>query len=295
MSKGRALDLLGQTYDEWLAAGAPQLAAALTYYVFLSLAPMLVLGVGVLGRYLGDAAVAGQVLERAYDVAGPVGQIVVRELIATSQSGALGNIAPVVALTIALFGSMRVFSQLRIAFDRMWNIPRAELPAGLRQQARFALTLLGRDNLASFLMVLVIGSMLVALTVLSAVVAAAADRLAPLVDVAPLVFRVVEIVASWGLVTALFALTYRIVPRARVAWRDAWVGAIVTAVLFTLGRTLLGVYFTYATPGSAYGAAGSIVALLIWVNVSLKAVLFGAEFTHVWATRSGPEQRTGDT
>lgn len=295
MAKSKALDLLGRTYDKWLAAGAPQLAAALTYYVFLSLAPMLVLGVGVLGRYLGDAAVADQVLERAHDVAGPVGQIVVRQLIATSQPNALGSIAPAVALAIALVGSMRVFSQLRIAFDRMWNIPRAELPAGLRQQVRSALTLLGRDNLASFLMVLVIGALLVTLTVLSAVLAAAAGRLAPLVDVAPLVFRAIESVASLGLVTALFALTYRIVPRASVAWRDAWVGAIVTAALFTLGRTLLGVYFTYATPGSAYGAAGSIVALLIWVNVSLQALLFGAEFTHVWATRSDPAQHTGGT
>jgi membrane protein len=293
--KNTAFKLLERTYNEWLADGAPQLAAALTFYVFLSLAPMLVLGVGVLGRYLGDSAVAEQVLERAYDVAGPVGQIVVRELIATSEPSALGSIAPIIALTIALFGSMRVFSQLRIAFDRMWKIPRAELPAGLRKQLGLALTLLGRDNLASFLMVLVIGGLLVALTVLSAVLAAAADRLAPQIDVAPLVFRGIEIVASLGLVTALFALTYRIVPRAPVAWRDVWVGAIMTAALFTLGRTLLGVYFTYASPGSAYGAAGSIVALLIWVNVSLKALLFGAEFTHVWATRSDPEQHRDGT
>jgi len=294
--KTTALELLSRTYDKWRADGAPQLAAALTYYVFLSLAPMLVLGVGVLGRYLGDSAVAAQVLERAYDVAGPVGQIVVQEIIDTSQPSTFGSIVPAIALVIALLGSMRVFSQLRIAFDRMWGTPHTdEVPVGLRQQLRSALASLGKDNLASFLMVLVIGGLLVALSVLSAVLSGAADRLAPLVDVAPLVFRGIESIASLGLVTALFALTYRIVPRAPVAWRDVWVGALMTAALFTLGRALLGVYFTYASPGSAYGAAGSIVALLIWVNLSLQAVLFGAEFTHVWATRSDPEQRRGGT
>jgi membrane protein len=293
--KRTILELLSRTYDEWRADGAPQIAAALTYYVFLSLAPMLVLVVGVLGRYLGKSTVAAQVLERAHDVAGPVGQIVVRELIATSQPTALGGIAAAVALAIAIVGSMRVFGQLRVAFDRMWGIARPEVPTGLWQQLRSGLTSLGRDNLASFLMVLLIGSLLVALTVISTVLAAAANRLAPLVDVAPLVFRGIEGLASMGLVTVLFALTYRIVPRAPVAWRDVWAGAIMTAALFTLGRALLGVYFTYASPGSAYGAAGSIVALLIWVNLSLQVVLFGAEFTHVWATRSDPERRRGDT
>ncbi len=285
MARSRALDLLGRTYDEWRTDGAPQVAAALTYYLFLSLAPMLVLAVGVLGRYLGDSTAAAEILQRAHDVAGPVGEIAVREIIATSQPTALGSIAPAIALAISLFGSMRVFGQLRVAFDRMWEIPRPEVPTGFRRQLLSGLTSLGRDNLASFLMVLLIGTMLVALFVISAVLAAAANRLAPLVDVAPLVFRGIEGLASMALVTVLFALTYRIVPRTPVAWRDVWVGAIMTAALFTLGRALLGVYFAYASPGSAYGAAGSIVALLIWVDLSLQAVLFGAEFTHVWATR----------
>lgn len=280
--------LLSRTYDEWRADGAPQIAAALTYYVFLSLAPMLVVAVNVLGRYLDRSTITGRVLEQARALAGSVGEGVIRELIASAEATTLSALASAAALVIALFGSMRVFGQLRIAFDRIWDIPRTNAPAeGFWRQLRWGLSSLGKDNLAAFLMVLVVGVLLAASIALSGVLAVAAERLAPVLELTPVVLRAAESVLSLTLVAVLFALIYRVVPRTPVAWRDVWVGAMMTAALFLLGRGLLEVYFANASPGSAYGAAGSVVALLIWVNVSLQIVLFGAEFTQVWARTRG--------
>ncbi|HZL07445.1 MAG TPA: YihY/virulence factor BrkB family protein, partial [Coriobacteriia bacterium] len=179
-----ALALLSQTYDEWRLDGAPQIAAALTYYVFLSLAPMLVLTVSLVGRYLGRSTVTGRVLEQAQALAGPAGAGIVRELVSAAQPSALGTLASVVALVVALFGSMRLFAQLRIAFDRMWNIPRADPPDGdFWTSVKWGLSSFGKDNLASFLMVIGVGGLLVISLALSTALTVAAGQIAPLLRI----------------------------------------------------------------------------------------------------------------
>ncbi|MBN2248589.1 MAG: YihY/virulence factor BrkB family protein [Coriobacteriia bacterium] len=282
------LDLLRRTYDEWRIDGAPHIAAALTYYTLLSVAPLLVVLVGVIGRYVGRPAVADRVLGQAEVLAGPLGTQVATELITAAQPTTTSSVASFLALVLAVFGAMRVFGQLRTAFDRMWNIPPEKTPDGdLRAQIRHALSAFGRHNLAAFLMVLAVGVLLIASVVLSSVLAVAAERLAPYLDIGPTGLRALEGAASLVLITALFAIVYRFLPRTAIGWKDVWIGAAITAVLFTLGRVLLGVYFTYASPGSAYGAAGSVVALLVWVNFSSQLALFGAEFTYVWTYTHG--------
>lgn len=291
---GPAFELLRRTYEEWRIDGAPQIAAALTYYVFLSLAPLLVVLVGVLGRFLGQAAVAERIFAEAYTLAGPVGEELVRELVSATAPNALNVAGSVLAVLIAFSGAMQMFRQLRIAFDRMWDIPVAETPdSGVWGQIRWSLSALGKSNLAAFVILLAAGGLLVLSLVLTSAVGVAADWIAPVLEIGPPALRVFETTLSVVLVTVLFAVIYRYLPRASVGWKDVWVGSVMTAALFILGRVLLGAYFMHASPGSAYGAAGSVVALLIWVNVSLQLVLFGAEFTHVWAYEYGTRAPRG--
>jgi membrane protein len=286
--------LLITAYDEWRADGAPQIAAALTYYTLLSVAPLLVLLVGVAGRSLGSEDAAERLLEQAYTLAGPLGVQVAAELLAAAQPTTMSTAASVLAGVIATLGAMRVFRQLRFAFDRMWDIPPEEPPGdSITDQVRSALSALGRHNLAAFAMLVAVGVMLIASVALSSAMTVAADTLAPHLAISTSALRTVESAVSLLLVTALFAIVYRYLPRTRIGWTDVLVGAAITAGLFTVGRLLLGLYFTNASPGSAYGAAGSVVALLVWVNFSSQLMLYGAEFTHVWTYTHGSRSSGG--
>lgn len=294
MRTGRAaLGLLRRTFEKWRVDGAPQIAAALTYYVFLSLAPLLVVLVGLLGRYLGRSAVTDRVYGQAFALAGPLGEQMARELVAASRPSTLGVVASVAAAVIALSGAMQMFRQLRVAFDRMWGIPVEEPPAGgAWRQLKWTLSALGRHNLAAFIMVLAVSGLLVASLALSSLLTLAARQVGTALHIGLPSLRVFESGLTVVLLTVLFAIIYRYLPRASIGWKDVWVGASMTAAFFMLGRILLGLYFTYASPGSAYGAAGSVVALLVWVNVSLQLALFGAEFTHVWTHSYGSRSAT---
>ncbi len=284
----KAFDLLRRTFEKWRADRANEIAAALTYYALMSLAPMLVLLVGVLGRYMGRAAVSEELYARAYTVAGSLGEQLARDLVAATQPSALSTAGSLVALAIALWGSMRMFRELRRAFDRMWDIEPDEPPDGtLWDRARWSLSVLGRHNLAAFLMVIAVAVLLLASAVMSGVISTASQRLAPYLRVSESAITATESVLSAVLITVLFALVYRYLPRTSVGWRDVWVGSAMTAALFIVGRAALATYFTYASPGSVYGAAGSVIAFLLWVNYSLQLVLFGAEFTHVWTFTYG--------
>jgi len=286
--------LLRDTYQRWRTDGAPQIAAAMTYYAFLSLAPMLVVLVAVLGRWLGQAAVAEQIFAQANALGGPMGEQLARNLIASAGPSTMSVAAPTIALLIAFSGAMQLFRQLRIAFDRMWDIPPEEAPeGGLWVQIKWSLSALGKTNLAAFMIVLAVGGLLVVSLLLSSIVGVAAHWIAPLLGIDTPSLGLFETLLSVALVTLLFAIIYRYLPRTSIAWRDVWVGATMTSALFLLGRVLLGVYFTYASPGSLYGAAGSVVALLIWVNVSMQLVLYGAEFTHVWTYTHGSRAPKG--
>lgn len=288
-----AYELLSRTYEEWRADGGPHLAAAMSYYIFLSLSPMLVVIVGVLGRFLGQSTVTEEITAQARVIAGPLGEQIVSELVFTTQPTTFGTTASVIALLVALFGATRVFAQLRTAFDRMWKIPPAQTTAnGFKAQAREALQTAAIHNLASFVMVLVVGLLLVASHLLSAVTAFGVRWIAPALDLGNTVVRLAESGTSLVIMTVLFAVIYRFLPRTSVAWRDVWIGALMTSALFMVGRILLEIYFKQASVGSAYGAAGSVVALLVWMYFSSQLVLFGAEFTHVWAQTRGSRRES---
>lgn len=281
--------MIRRTYRLWHDDNAAHVAAALTYYVLLSTAPLLVLLVGVLGAYLGRSAVTDQIVAQAATFAGALGERVISDLIRAAAPEAGGRTISAVAGILALTGAMRVFGQLRTAFNRMWNVPPDEPPpdVGLWDRVRWWVSLQGRRKLTAFLMVLVVGVLLVISLAASAAVNVLANAVPPVLPVGPTAVRLLDPLISIALLTVLFAIVYRYVPATRIAWRDVLVGAVATAALFVLGRLALGLYFGYAAPGSAYGAAGSLVALLVWVNASLQLALFGAEFTYVWAHEKG--------
>lgn len=285
------LSFLKRTYELWREDNAPHIAAALTYYILLSTAPLLAVLVGVLGEYLGRSLVADQIISQANALAGPLGEDVIRELIRTAAPAASGRAISVVAGVLAVLGAMRVFGELRTAFNNMWEVPPDETPEGdIWAQVRWWVSQQGREKLKAFAMLAVVGLLFVASLLASAAFSVLANVVPPLFAIGPGVIRVLDSAVSILLVTALFAIVYRYLPRTRIAWRDVIVGAAATAVLFVLGRLGLGLYFTYATPGSAYGAAGSLVALLLWANLSIQLALFGAEFTYLWAHERGSKQ-----
>ncbi len=278
--------LLRRTYDKWRADGAPQIAAALSYYLLLSLAPAVLVLLSVLGHYLGRAQVTAQVLEQTRTLTGPVGEEAVKALIIVAERATLSTVVSVAAGVIALLGAMRVFGQLRIVFDRIWSIGPTEPESrntDAWEQFKRMIRGLATHNLAAFLMVLAASALLVLSVALSGFLAIGAEWVAPVIDVGVPVLVVAEWILSLTMITLLFAIMYRILPRTPVDWRDVWVGAGMTAALFMLGRALLGAYFSRVDPGLAYGSAGSLVALLVWMNVSAQLFLFGAEFTHVWS------------
>lgn len=284
----RAFEMLARTYALWREDNAPHVAAALTYYVLLSTAPLLVVLVGILGGYLGRSTVTRQIVLQAGTFAGDLGARAVRELIAAAAPSSGRGAISAVAILLALAGSMRVFGELRTMFMRMWEVPPEEPPPGpLWERAKWWLSRQGRHKLTAFAMVLVVGTLLGTSLAASAVLGLLAEAVPPVLPVGPQLVRVLDPIVSVLLLAALFAVAYRYLPGTRVAWRDVLVGALATAALFVLGRIALGTYFTYAAPGSAYGAAGSLVALLVWVNFSIQIALFGAEFTYLWAHEKG--------
>lgn len=281
--------LLDRAYKNWRHDGAPQIAAAMSYYTLLAVAPLLVVIVTVLGRIVGRSTVYSEVLAQAETLAGPLGADVMQELLSSATLPTTGTIISAVAIFLAVFGATRVFGQLRIAFDRVWNIRPEPPEEGLTfwQSIRHGLLDVAEHNLKSFSMVIVLGGLLIASLGFSAAVTFAADNLSPAVTITSSTLRAMDYVGSTLLVTLLFAAVYRFLPRTRISWKDVWIGSLMTSGLFTIGRWLLGLYFANASPGSAFGAAGSLVVFLVWVDYSSQLLLFGAELTQAWTYLHG--------
>lgn len=272
--------LLVQTGKEVADDDVTSLSAAIAYYTVFSLPPLLVVVVAVAGAVFGAAAVQQVIVEQVGGAIGPGAADEVRTMIEQRQGSLAGGLgAKIAGIAALLFGATGAFGQLQKALNRAWEVEDA--PGG-----GIAGILIKR--LLSFGMILTIAFLLLvslALSAaLSAVGSAAADALG---GIPPWVLQLLNQAVSIAVVTALFALMFRVLPDAEVAWRDVWVGALVTALLFTLGKFLIGLYLGQANPGSAFGAAGSLALILVWIYYSSLIVLVGAEFTQVWARSHG--------
>ena len=221
------------------------------------------------GLVFGRQAAQGMIVEEIRDLVGTAGAQVIQSILVNARSPSTGLFAGALGFGTLLFGAAGVFNELRNALNRIWDVP--PTPFGWR-------TLL-TDQLRSFALVLGIGFLLLALLVASTVLSAMQGVLSSL--------WIANALGSLVVIVVLFALLYRLVPATLIPWSDVWVGAAASAILFTLGKHLLGIYLGRASIGSAYGAAGSLVLLLVWVYYSAQIFLFGAEFTHVYAERKG--------
>jgi membrane protein len=265
--------------QHWWQDNCLRLAASLAYYTALSLAPLLLLIVGVVGLVLDRQQVATQLATQLEGLMGQAGrELVTSILTTTSPQGSL--LATVVGLVTLFIGATAVFGELQSTMNLIWEVqpaPTSGVWAGIWAWLRARVFSLAIVFALAFLL-------LVSLVISAALAGATALFQGPEQAV---LSHVLEIAVSLLVLTFVFALLYKYVPDAEIGWRDVWLGGFITAVLFTIGKTAIGIYLGRASVGSAYGAAGSMVVLLVWVYYSALIMFFGAEFTHAWATRHG--------
>jgi len=262
---------------EWINDNAPRMGAALAYYTMFALAPLLVIVVAVAGAMFGAEAVNGRIAEQLQSFVGKETAGFIQSMVAKAGEPKSGTFATVSGVVVLIFGAMGLFGELQGAMNTIWKVqPRP---------SRGVVTGFLRDRLLSFCMVLGSALLLFASLALTTVVAALGKNMASWNAV--LGGHALTLLVSWVLVTLLFAMVYRFLPDVIVPWREVWFGAIVTSLLFSLGKLLIGLYLGHAGVGSVYGAAGSLAVLLVWLYYSAQIFLYGAELTKVYAKRYG--------
>ncbi len=269
------LGLFKQSATAWNEDYAPSMGAALSYYTLFSIAPLLLIVIAVAGLVFGAEAARGEIFGQLAGLIGADGAKAVEGLLRAADRPTQGTVATIIGIATLLLGAMTVFGELQNALDRIWRAP-------ARQQTQGWWNLL-RTRLLSFGMILGVAFLLTVSLILSAAIAAFGKWW----GAAEVVAHVLEVALSFGFTTVLFALIYKFIPRVHVAWHDVWIGAGVTAALFAVGKLLIGLYLGKSSIASAYGAAGSLVVLMVWVYYSAQIFLFGAEFTWVYAHEYG--------
>lgn len=275
----RALfELLKETYNDWSEDKASRLAAALAYYTAFSVAPLLLITIAIAGLVFGREAAQGQVYAQLEGLLGSGAASAIQTGIAQSGQTGAGTISAIIGIATLIWSASNVFAQLQEALNTVWEVqpdPNAGILATLKR--RFL----------SMTMVLGIGFLLLVSLVLSAAISAVGNFFGNLLPGGAILWQAVNFLLSLALITLLFAAIYKILPDATVDWGDVWIGAVVTALLFTVGKLLIGLYLGHASVGSTFGAAGSLLVFLVWVYYSAQILFFGAEFTQVYARRYG--------
>jgi membrane protein len=270
--------LLRQTVSEWQEDKASRLAAALAYYTVFSLAPVLVIALAVAGLVFGDEAARGALDDQLAGLMGREGADFVAEAVEAAREPRENALASLVGVVLLLFGASGVFGQLHDALNTIWEV------APKKEEGLLALV---RSRFVSFTMVLGVGFLLLVSLVLSALLAGIASLFGGGAEEQAVVWSVVHFLASFAVVTVLFAMIYKVLPDVELAWSDVWIGALMTSLLFTVGKWLIGLYLGNSSVGSAFGAAGSLAVVLVWVYYSAQILFLGAEFTQVYAHRYG--------
>jgi membrane protein len=271
--------LLQQTFQEWSEDKASRLAAALAYYTVFSLAPLLVIVVAIAGTFFGQDEARDAMLNQIQGLVGADGASFVESALEnTNQQEGAGLIASIISVGILLFGASGVFAELQDSLNTVWNVTAKpeQGPKGFI-----------RKRILSFSMVFAIGFLLMVSLAVSALLAGLSAYLNGLFPALTGLLNLLNFVISLGVLTLLFAMLYKYVPDVKITWRDVGIGALITALLFNIGKSLIGLYLGNSTFASAYGAAGSVIIVLAWVYYSAQILFFGAEFTQVYASRYG--------
>jgi membrane protein len=276
-SPGEAWALIRESVWEWIGDRASRKGAALAFYTVFSLAPILILAIAIAGLVFGQDAARGEIYAQVRDLLGPDGAQAVQAMVMNASRPGAGIAATLVGVVTLFVGATTALAELKDGLDQIWDVP-PERTSGFWYFVRKRVLSIG--------VILSIGFLLLVSLVFSAVLSALARRWGA-TDATGAVLESVNFVFSFALVTILFAMIYKILPSARIAWRDVVVGSVVTALLFSIGKYAIGVYLGNSAITSSYGAAGSVILILVWVYYSAQIFLLGAEFTKVYAHRYG--------
>jgi len=279
MKVGVAVDLLKSTFKEWNEDKASRLAAALAYYTAFSVAPLLLIAISIAGLVFGAEAAQGSIFNQLQGLLGPEAAGTIEAAVKNSSQPGASTISAIIGLVTLIWSASNVFSQLQDALNTIWEVQ--PKPAGIVGSLK--------RRLLPMSMVLGIGFLLLVSLVLSAGLSALGHFFNGLLPGTAVLWEVVNFVISFAVVTGLFGAIYKLLPDVEIKWSDVWIGAAVTALLFTVGKLLIGLYLGNASIGSTYGAAGSLLVVLVWVYYSAQILFFGAEFTQVYARRYGSQ------
>jgi membrane protein len=279
MSPRQAWSLVKQAVSAWSDDYAPSMGAALSYYTLFSIAPLLVIVIAVAGFFFGDEAVRGEVFAQLRGLMGDDGARAIEALLETVSQPKEGSLATLGGIALLLVGATTVFAELQYDLDRIWRAP-------VRQKASGIWNLV-RARVLSFGMILGIAFLMMVSLLVSAALSALAKWWGAWFGSWQLLAHALDVATSLALATGLFAMIFKIMPRAEIRWRDVWIGALVTAALFGVGKLLIGLYLGKAAVASMFGAAGSLVVVMVWVYYSALIFLLGAEFTWVYAHAHG--------
>jgi membrane protein len=278
MSAKQIWGLVRASVAAWGEDYASSIGAALAFYTVFSLAPVLLIAVAVAGLVFDTHAAQQAVALELSGLMGSEAATAVEAMLQSAQSPSGGLISTTIGVVTLLIGASAVFGELQDALNRIWRAP-VPRPPGLWR--------LVSERILSFGMILGVGFLLIVSLVMSAAIAALGEWWGAAFGRLAFLFEAINFLLSFGLITAAFALIYKLIPRVSVQWHDVWIGAAVTALLFTVGKSLIGIYLGKSGVASAFGAAGSLIVLLLWVYYSAQIFLLGAEFTWVYAHEFG--------
>jgi len=275
---------------EWLDHRASSKGAALAFYTLFSLAPVLVLVIAIAGFFYGTEAAQGQLLAQLRGLVGPQGAETIQAILAGAQNKENGRLATIIATILLLVGATTVFSELKDSLDEIWDVP-APKEGGVWNMVR--------TRLLSFGLILVLGFLLMVSLVVSAALAVVEDYIGGMWKEAAVVMGWVAWTVSFLVIATLFGVIYKLLPRIKLSWHDVTIGALGTALMFTLGKFGIGLYIGNSGAADSFGAAGSLIALLLWVYYSAQIFFLGAEFARQYALQIGslkhkPAEETGD-
>ena len=285
MKSREILSVTKDTIAEWQEDGAARLAAAMAYYTTFSLAPLLIVVLAIAGLLGGRDATQGLILNQVEDLVGIQGREFVVSMIENASSSTDVGVAASILGSLTLFiAALGAFNALQYSLNRIWDVETKPIEGWGKRVLDFIF-----KRLLSFSMLLAIGFLLIVSLVVSAGLSALSEFLGSIPVLSTLVLQILNLLVSFGLITLLFALMFKFIPDIEISWNNVWLGAAITAAFFLIGKFLIGLYLGRSDIGNTFGAAGSMALIMIWVYYSSQILFLGAEFTQVYAKRTGKQ------
>lgn len=270
--------LLQETFKEWNEDKASRLAAALAYYTIFSIAPLLIIVIAIAGAVFGEEAARGQIVGQIQGLIGREGAEFIEAAIQNANKPQTGAIASIISFLVLILGATGLFTELQDSLNTIWEVK--------PKPGRGILNIF-RQRFLSFAMVIGIGFLLLVSLVISTALTALVTYFSNMIPGVDFIWQIVNFILSFAITTLLFGSIFKVLPDVKITWSDVLIGSVITSILFSIGRFLLGQYLGNGSFGSTYGAAGSLVVILAWVNYAAQILFFGAEFTQVYARRYG--------